>query len=115
MTHRFVRMMGPRGAARFIRARADELILLDGLTENSALALACERVLDGDPLTLSAPGQVWRRRSGGSGAMALLIVERLSAPPRIRAEDENGSVFELPIGSLAAYEFAFWPAGRTRS
>ncbi|MEE1943052.1 hypothetical protein V1L54_27220 [Streptomyces sp. TRM 70361] len=95
-------MLGPERAAQIIKDFARDLAHRDGLPENIALRLACERATDGDPLLLAAPGQVWTLRPDAdpddAPARRLTIYGRLEAPPRILVlADDN-----LPGGTDAA-------------
>lgn len=119
MRHRVVELIGPHNTARFIRARADELVLWDNLSECTAIAIVCDRVLSGDRLTLSTPGQVWRLRPGvdpgEAPAEQLRIVDRLLQPPRILVEDKIGIRSVLPIDVLERYDLFRWPVGSSPS
>ncbi|MFD7645730.1 hypothetical protein ACFV4P_34380 [Kitasatospora sp. NPDC059795] len=108
-------LIGAERAAAHVTALSARLLHVDRLPADTALRVACERVAEGDPIALAAPGQTWSLRPGidpdDAPAMSLLVLERLTCPPRAAVEDEIGFHEVLPLTVLAAtYELTAWEA-----
>jgi hypothetical protein len=106
-------ILGPQQAGALLRERADELTLQFGLSSSTALGFVCERALDGDPLILAAPGQVWALNPGEDDAPAqrLTITARLNHPPRVHVVGDDGVEDELPLEALEMYHLLGAEAG----
>ncbi|WP_329812943.1 hypothetical protein, partial [Streptomyces sp. GSL17-113] len=53
---------GAEHAAAFIADRVQQLVSQDCLPQSRAYDSVCTAVLEGDPVTLAAPGQLWLAR-----------------------------------------------------
>ncbi|WHM41137.1 hypothetical protein [Streptomyces sp. BPTC-684] len=112
---RIDQILGSEGAGAFIRQCADDLAHQDQLAPGTALRLACERVADGDPLLIAAPGQTWTLREDvdidDAPARRLQVHARLTTPPRVLVsdlDDPGGEIDELLLEVLDLYELTAW-------
>ena len=113
MSTRLDHILGAAGAATLIKDAAADLARLDHLTPDAALRLACERIADGDPLLLAAPGQTWQLREDvdidDAPARRLTVHARLTCPPRVLVADTDemdGEIDELLLEVLDLYRLA---------
>ncbi|WP_438297736.1 hypothetical protein [Streptomyces sp. HUAS TT7] len=112
---RIDQILGSEGAGAFIQQCADHLAHQDHLDPNTALRLACERVADGDPLLIAAPGQTWTLRDDvdidDAPARQLRIHARSTCPPRVLVcdlDDPSGEIDELLLEVLDLYRLTAW-------
>lgn len=112
-------MIGSFAAGAFVKRRINETIALDSLPEPVARRLVCERIADGDPLLLAAPGQTWVLRldvrPDDAPAQAVYITSRSTEDPTVVVTvldpGYEGTPFEvLPIEVLDLFELHAWQA-----